>query len=183
MVWAGYWRYTAFGAALAACAYPVSPALFLWMMPVLAGLGLAVPLVTMTASSRCGAALRRAGLLQITEERTPPAVLVCAAALRDALGAAPLENGVARLLRDPALLACHRAMLPPPRTRGQGALDIALVVGMAKLAEADTVSEAVASLSPAETAAVLGHDDGILGLLRLSTPASAGTASAGARST
>ena len=179
MVWAGYWRYTAFGAALAACAYPVSPALFLWMMPVLAGLGLAVPLVTMTASSRCGAALRRAGLLQITEERTPPAVLVCAAALRDALGAAPLENGVARLLRDPALLACHRAMLPPPRTRGQGALDIALVVGMAKLAEADTVSEAVASLSPAETAAVLGHDDGILGLLRLSTPASATPASAG----
>jgi len=174
MVWAGYWRYTAFGAALAACAYPVSPALFLWMMPVLAGLGLAVPLVTMTASSRCGAALRRAGLLQIAEERTPPAVLVRAAALRDALGAAPLENGIARLLRDPALLACHRAMLPPPRTRGQGALDIPLVVGMAKLAEADTVSEAVASLSPAETAAVLGHDDGVLGLLRLSTTTNAG---------
>ena len=173
-IWASYWRYTAFGVMLAACAYPVSPALFLWMTPVLAGLGLAVPLVMVTASARCGAALRHAGLLQITEERTPPAVLVRAAALRHASGAASLENGVARLMRDPALLVCHRAMLPPPRLRGQGALDISLVIGMAKIAEADSMSDAIASLSVAETAAVLGNDDGIAGLLRLTAAASAG---------
>jgi membrane glycosyltransferase len=81
---------------------------------------------------------------------------------------------MARLMRDPALLVCHRAMLPPPRLRGQGALDISLVVGMAKLAEADSMSDAIASLSVAETAAVLGNDDGITGLLRLTAAANGG---------
>ena len=166
-VWASYWRYTAFGLLLAGSAYAVSPALFLWMAPVLAGLGLAVPLVALTASARCGAALRRAGLLQITEESAPPAVLRRAAALRATLGAAPGEAAIARLMRDPALLACHRDMLPPPRRRGEGPLDPALAVGMAKLADADSLAQAAASLTPAETLAVLGNAEAVAALSRL----------------
>jgi membrane glycosyltransferase len=166
-VWASYWRHTAFGVALAACVYPVSPALFLWMIPVLAGLGLAVPLVTVTASGDWGKALRRLKLLQITEELAPPPVLVRAAALRDVLDADLLENAVTRLMRDPALLACHRMMLPPPRRRGQGPLDVSLLVGLAKLGEANSVAEAITLLTPAETASVLGNADGIARLLCL----------------
>jgi len=160
-VWASYWRYTAFGLALAAAAYAVSPALFLWMTPVLVGLALAVPLVVLTASRRVGLALRRLGLLRIPEERTPPAVLARAAGLQRELRAAAAGEAVIRLLREPALLQSHLAMLPPPRRRGEGPLDTALVVGLAKLAEADTLQQALASLTAAERAAVLGHAEGV----------------------
>ncbi len=164
-VWGSYWRYTVFGIALAGCTYPVSPALFLWMMPVLAGLGLAVPLVALTASAGCGGALRRAGLLQITEEAEPPPVLTRAAALRSTLDSAPPEDAIARLMRDPALLACHRAMLPAPRARGCGPLNLHLTVGMAKLEDADTLEAVYATLTLAEKAAVLGSEVGINRLL------------------
>ena len=166
-VWAGYWRYAAFGLALAAAAYAVSPALFLWMTPVLLGLALVVPLVLLTASRRTGQALRRLGLLQIPEERAPPGVLARAGALqRELRGAAP-GNAVLCLLDDPALLAGHLAMLPPPRRRGDGPLDPTLAVGLAKLADADTLPQALATLSSAERLALLGTAEGTRRLVRL----------------
>ena len=61
LVWRQYRRFMAFGLVLAAAAYAVSPALFLWMTPVLAGLVLAVPLVVMTGSQGIGSGLRRLG--------------------------------------------------------------------------------------------------------------------------
>ena len=166
-VWAGYWGHTMFGALLAVCAYLVSPALFAWMLPVLAGLGLAVPLVALTASGTCGRAVRRAGLLQIGEERTPPPILVRAAALRATLDPGPLEGAIQRLMRDPGLLIQHRAMLPPPRMRGHGPLNPALVMGIAKLEDVDTIDGATAALTQAETAAVLGASQALDRLERL----------------
>ncbi len=83
-VWRAYWRYTAFGLILAVAALVVSLPLMLWMLPVLVGLGLAVPLVALTASRRAGRALERAGLLLIPEERDPPPVLARAVAMRTA---------------------------------------------------------------------------------------------------
>jgi len=166
-VWAGYWRYAAFGLALAAAAYAVSPALFLWMTPVLVGLALVVPLVLLTASRSVGMALRRLGLLQIPEERTPPGVLARAGELQLQLRAEPPGNAVLHLLGDPALLAQHIAMLPPARRRGDGPVDPALAVGMAKLADADTLPQALATLSAAERAALLGTSEGTRLLVRL----------------
>ena len=166
-VWTGYWKLSLFGLLLAGTAWAVSQALFLWMLPVLLGLALAIPLVLLTSSRAAGLALRRLGLLRTEEEWRPPAVLQRAAALaRELRGAAP-EPAIPRLLRDPALLARHRAMLPLPRRRGQGPVDAALAVGLAKLADVDTVPQAVAALTRAETAAVLGHPDGLDALARL----------------
>jgi len=159
-VWAGYWRLSLFGLLLAGAAWAVSQALFLWMLPVLLGLGLAIPLVLLTSSRGAGLALRRLGLLGTLEERQPPAVLLRAAVLARELRQPP-EPAIPRLLRDPLLLARHRDMLPPPRQRGQGAVDPALALGLAKVADADTVAQAVAALSRAEASAVLGHAAGL----------------------
>ncbi len=82
-VWRGYWRITAFGVVLAAAAFVVSLPLMLWMLPVLIGLALAVPLVALTASRAAGLAFRRAGLLLIPEEQNPPEVLRRARVVRD----------------------------------------------------------------------------------------------------
>jgi membrane glycosyltransferase len=160
-VLAGYWQYTVFGLLLAGAAYAVSTPLFLWMTPVLAGLGLAVPLVLLTSSRHAGRALRRLGLLRTVEEAEPPPSLVRAGALYRDLVGQPEEEAMARLLRDPALRAHHVASLPPPRQRGEGPLDPALVVGLAKLADTDSLATAWASLTRQEKAAVLGSREGV----------------------
>ena len=156
-----------FGLVLAGCAYAVSPALFLWMSPVLLGLLLAVPLASLTASrgaghraaagSACCGSRRSA-----TRPRCSPAPARCSA--NRATRRRPTRS--ARLLRDPALIAAHVAMLPPPRRRGDP-IDVPLLVGLARLAEADSLEAAGAALSPAEKAAVLANADGVAQLCHL----------------
>jgi membrane glycosyltransferase len=173
VIWRQYWRFMAFGVVLAAAAYAVSPALFLWMTPVLAGLVLAVPLVRITGSQGVGQALRRLGLLGITEERTPSGVMVRAAEWQAAFAVAR-EGAVSHLLGDPVLLRAHEAMLPPARRPGHDPIDLPLLVGLTKLTEAETLQGAVSALTKQEMAAVLGAAEG---LARLSV-LQAGTGSA-----
>ena len=165
-VWASYRRYMAFGLLLAGAAYAVSLPLFLWMSPVLLGLALAVPLASFTASRGVGIALRRLGLLQIVEERTPPDVLLRAATLYRALQDKAPTDGITRLLRDPGLRAAHCAMLPPPRRPGDP-INAALLVGLVKLGEAATIEAARAGLTQQEKAAVLASTDGVAALFAL----------------
>ncbi len=75
------------------------------------------------------------------------------------------------LLRDPTLLAAHKAMLPPPRRPRIDPLDAAVALGRAKLDEAETLEDALTALSPPEMAAVLGD---AASLSRLSALASGG---------
>jgi membrane glycosyltransferase len=129
------------------------------MTPALAGLVLSVPLVAFTSSSRIGASLRHLGLLVTPEEITLPPVLARARQIRD-LSDGEAGDGVLLLLRDKALRRCHRAMLPPPRRRGDP-IDAVLLVGLAKLAEVDTLKAARAALTAAEIAATLGSEEGL----------------------
>ena len=167
IVWRQYWRFMAFGVALAGAAYAVSPALFLWMSPVLLGLVLTIPLVMMTASAALGRGLLRVGLLRIIEEQTPSPVMARAATLREAGGMETIESAIPRLLHDPALLRVHQAMLPPPRRPGRDPIDVPLLVGLAKLAEAQTLQVVIPQLSKQETAAVLGSAEGLARLVAL----------------
>ncbi|TLU72340.1 glucans biosynthesis glucosyltransferase MdoH [Lichenicoccus roseus] len=172
-VWRGYWRHMLFGLVLTAIAWTVSPALFLWMTPVLLGLVLAVPLAAITADRAPGLGLARLGLLRIPEEVATPPILARANALARELEATIPADPLEALLRDPALLAAHRAMLPPPRRRGEGAPEADLLVGLAKLSDADTLPAALAGLSARERAAVLGDAGGLDRLLALHRVASA----------
>jgi membrane glycosyltransferase len=166
LIWRQYWRFVLFGLVLAGAAYAVSPALFLWMTPVLAGLVLAVPLVVITGSQGLGAGLRRLGLLRIPEERSPAGVMLRAAEWQTAF-AAKSDGAVSQLLRDPALLRAHAAMLPPPRRPGHDPIDVPLLVGLTKLAEAETLQAGIAALTRQETAAVLGSAAGLSRLVAL----------------
>ena len=144
-IWRAYRLQTFGGLLLAAAAYAVSLPLTLWMLPVLIGLVFAVPLVSLTGSRAAGLALRRAGLLTIPEERTPPAVLTRAASLLRPPDPRPALD---RLAADPDLLAAHRAMLsgePDP-------LDPDLLTALAKLDGHD-----LATLTRGERLALLSH--------------------------
>jgi membrane glycosyltransferase len=155
-----YARHSVFGLALGAVAYLVSPPLALWMLPVLGGLVLAIPLAALTGSGGAGRAMRRIGLLTTPEERAPPDILVATRAQRAAFGEAT-DVDLARLLTDPALLDAHRRMLPPPRVRGRDPIDPALVLGLARVADADRLDQAVDSLEPRELLALMGNAEGL----------------------
>lgn len=163
-----YWKHTVFGLAFGVLAWLVSPYLALWMSPVVLGLALAIPLAAWTARRDVGVALRRMGLLLTPEEHDPPAILLRARALQAELQAAPATaSGAARLLAEPSLLEAHRRMLPPPRRPRRDPFDPNLLVGLAKLDEAEGLSGALAALSPTETAAVLADAKGLAALQRL----------------
>jgi membrane glycosyltransferase len=63
------------GIAAAVAAWITAPLLFYWVVPVVAGLVLAVPLALSGASESIGGWLERRGLLLVAEERRLPAVM------------------------------------------------------------------------------------------------------------
>src|SRR5712672_871878 len=73
---------TLFGIAMAISAYSVSLPLLLWMMPVILGLLLAIPLAMLSSSASAGPA---SGLFRTPEETSPPQVLLRANELANAL--------------------------------------------------------------------------------------------------
>ncbi|MDR3529087.1 MAG: glucans biosynthesis glucosyltransferase MdoH [Rhodopila sp.] len=147
-----YRRHTILGLLLGAGAWAVSPYLALWMLPVVLGLALAVPLAALTGRRSLGLALRRMGLLRIPEESRPPEVLRRAGTL---LRQAPAAADVFALMHDSAFFAAHRQMLPPGRRPGLDPLNVPLLTGAAKLAEADCPENVWPTLNPAEKMAVL----------------------------
>jgi membrane glycosyltransferase len=145
-----YRRHTVLGLLLGGTAWLVSTYLALWMLPVVLGLALAIPLAVVT-----GRRWPAGGLLRTPEEVAPPVVVARAAELQRNWQNMGLPD-VTQLLRDPMLLAAHNAMLPPPRRPRSEPLEAAVALGRAKLEEAETLEEALAALSPQEMAAVLG---------------------------
>ena len=148
-----YLPHTVAGVTLGVASALVSLPLLLWMTPVVLGLALAIPLAGLSARRSVGAAAARLGLLGTPEERGKPPVLA-------AVGAAVPHyvvpsDPVADLFRDPDRFAAHRAMLPPPRSRGEP-YDPALLIARAKLDDVDSFDAARQLLSRTELAAALG---------------------------
>lgn len=144
-----YRGHTILGVAMGYAAWLVSPSLALWMSPVEIGLALAIPLALWTA--RRGS-FARLGLLRIPEELQPPAVLARATSLAREFSSieqtAPILPD--RLLRDPELLSAHRNMLAPPRRQWNAPLEIPLLTGCARLAEAPDLASAWGAMSQDE---------------------------------
>ena len=162
-----YGRHTLFGLVLALAAYGVSFSLFAWMAPVIVGLILAIPLAQWTASPAAGRFLRRIGLLVAPEETSPPAVLTRANALAAQFRSSGKAGALRRLVADQELLAAHRALLPAPPPRRRGDVDVALAVGLAKLADCTNLTEAEAMLTRQEKMAVLSDARGVDRLVAL----------------
>jgi membrane glycosyltransferase len=150
-----YGRITLLGAVSGISAYVVSPSLFLWTLPVIIGLLFAIPIAAASSSYRLGIALRSGGLLLVPEEQSPPTVLARANALASEEWTIESANVFQRLCQDMRLLDTHRDMLPAPDQRKRGAVDVDLVVAMAKLDDVETLAEAAEALTPAERFAVL----------------------------
>lgn len=144
-----YWRHTALGVALGGIAWAVSLSLALWMLPVVLGLALAIPLALLTRRRWSG------GLLRTAEETAPPAIVARAASLRREWSVIPVAD-VHRLLHDPHLLRVHRALLPAERRPRIDPIDTLLLLARTKIDEAETLEDALDGLSKPELAVALG---------------------------
>jgi membrane glycosyltransferase len=152
---------TALGVALAAGAYAVSGSLLLWMLPVVIGLMLAIPVAALTGQPDLGRRLRAAGLLLTPEERAPPPVLMRANALAADYADDVAADPIAMLTHTPALLDAHFRMLAQPAPRTKGDIDVPLVVALAKIDDAEDCREAASLLRGKELFAVLGNRDAL----------------------
>jgi membrane glycosyltransferase len=148
---------TVLGVALAVGAYVVSAPLLVWMLPVVAGLILALPVAALTAAPGVGRRLRAMGLLLTQEERDPPAVLRRANQLAAENASAKAPDPILLLKHEPELLETHVRMLAEPGPRRKGEVDVELLVAMAKIAEAEDCKEARSLLANRELFAVLAN--------------------------
>ncbi|SHK69099.1 glucans biosynthesis glucosyltransferase MdoH [Bradyrhizobium lablabi] len=152
---------TLFGIAMAISAYAVSLALLLWMMPVILGLLLAIPLALLSSSVSA-----RSTLFKTPEETSPPQVLLRANELANTLHrtvCCPLLE----LHRDADLRAAHLNNLSGPKPRNRGEVDPHLAIARAKIEDAETFDEAAAFLTPREKFAVLNSPTVLRALLAL----------------
>jgi membrane glycosyltransferase len=157
---------TLFGIAMAISAYAVSLALLLWMMPVILGLLLAIPLAMLSSSA---SARSTSSLFKTPEETSPPQVLLRANELATTLHrtvCCPLLE----LHRDADLRAAHLNNLSGPRPRNRGEVDPHLAIARAKIEDAETFDEAAAFLTPREKFAILNSPAVLGALLALPPP-------------
>ncbi|WP_400766044.1 glucans biosynthesis glucosyltransferase MdoH [Methylosinus sporium] len=144
----------------------ISPSLVAWMSPTIAGLILAIGISYITGQRWLGLVFRRAGVLVTPEETTTPKIARKGRALHRLLARVGQdeENCLVAIHGDPELRALHEAWLParPPRKRGSISADRALAE--AKLADAESLEDAVEWLDRSERLVVLG-DRALLGML------------------
>jgi membrane glycosyltransferase len=157
---------TFFGLAMAISAYAVSLPLLLWMMPVILGLLLAIPLALRSSSASAGAA---SSLFKTPEETSPPQVLRRANELANTLHR-PVACPLLELRRDVDLREAHLDNLSGARPRNRGEVDPHLAIARAKIEDAKTFDEAAAFLSPREKFAVLNSSTVLGALLDLQAP-------------
>ncbi len=139
---------TFFGVAMAASAYAVSLPLLLWMMPVVLGLLLAIPMATRSS------ARSSSGLFKTPEETAPPQVLRRANELTGGEHrtiSCPLRE----LRQDADLREAHLNNLSGERPRSRGQVDPHLAIARAKIEDAESFEEASGFLSAREKFAVL----------------------------
>jgi len=146
--------HTLFGVFVAALVWYLSPSLLWWLAPLIAGLLLAIPLSYFSAKRSLGVWAKERGLFLIPEEVVPPPVLTRANEIHDQLAAEarPGEDGLDRVLRDPAANALHLSLLSSMPELGQTDPEI-LAEARRRLASAESLEKPhkIALLYDAET--------------------------------
>lgn len=165
-----HWLQMAAGLAVTWALLYLSPPLLAWMAPALAGLVFALPLSLASGSVWMARVLRFLGLLTVPEEVALPPVIglrnVCRARMEEHLAGITFEG----LIGDELARQRHFSVaLPHPAAR-RGRPNVTLITARAKLADAETVGEALGWLTPPERLAVLSDRELFAALARLSDP-------------
>lgn len=136
-------RHTVLGAVLAGIAWLLSPALFLWLLPISAGLLLTIPLSWMSGGDRRGRFFYLCGLLRAPQEKRPCDILK---AVQQELDQAPESQSITspllHLANNTTLCLWHLAQLPePPLMLGRNNFQAAAVTALWKASHSDNLEE------------------------------------------
>jgi membrane glycosyltransferase len=166
--------HTVLGAVAGVSAFLIATSLFLWMSPTILGLLLAIPLSWLSGQLGAGLALKRIGLLQTPEEKSPPPIATRANELQTRNAGYRFDDADAlmAIYADPVLRQKHIDMLPIQAERRRGDVETDRALAQVKLVDAETIDEAVEWLKPKERMVVL-HDRALLDLLVRLRPTSA----------
>ena len=116
---AAHWKQTLTGVMATAAVWVFAAGTLVWLLPILIGLILAIPLSIALGSVRLGQGLARRGLLLIPQETVATPVLTRHRhflSLGPSKELADLRGMFRRVLTDPALLALHRSILEATET-------------------------------------------------------------------
>jgi membrane glycosyltransferase len=158
--------HVALGALSLVAGLLISPSLVAWMSPTIAGLILAIPISWLTSQRWLGLVFRRAGVLVTPEETTTPPIAKRGKALSKALARMDDDdvNGLTAIHADPELRALHEAWLPARKPRQRGSITADRAVAEAKIADAETIEDAVAWLNRGERLVALS-DRALIGMI------------------
>ena len=144
------------GVGLAGAAWMVEPMMLAWLSLAVAGLVLAAPISSLTASQKVGKTLRRLGLLIIPEERTRPmigrATSTCRPLHRAIVSTVPDMRGI---VADSRRRRLHLALLDAVEEEKAGEVDPVEAVAAEKIRQASSLDEAFLHLRPDEQAIAL----------------------------
>ena len=147
----------AIGVLIAIGAYAVSPALLAWLSPAILGLLLAAPISRATGSARLGKWAVDRGLLRTPVENIRPAVFRRAEAARAVYAEYAAEPAdLSQMVSDEEWRRSHLALMDEGEERRRGHVDPLEAVAAAKIEEAASLAEALAFLTAAEQALVIG---------------------------
>ncbi len=164
-------KHMVIGACLAALTLYSSFILFLWMLPATLGLVFSGPLSAWSAQRSAGEAFRRLGLLQIEEEKTPPAIAGEAAAVQRRLEETVLEReAITQLAESSKLRQLHRQLIQMQPVSLEFRISPNLAIGRAKLEVSANLTELLNLLKPGEKAALLSDPESLV-LLEALIPA------------
>lgn len=146
--------------------FMISPSLAAWMSPTIAGLVLAILISWATSQRWLGLMFRRAGVLTTPEETTTPPIAKRGKALSKALARAAEDdvNGLLALHADPELRALHESWLPTRRPRQRGQISADRALAETKIADAETIEDAVNWLNRGERLVALS-DRALIGMI------------------
>jgi len=150
-----HWLHTVIGITLIAALVWLENPLLYWMLPILGGLVLSVPLSALSGSKAFGTLLAVPGLLRTPEEAILPAEVRDRDKLLAEFSDAALPMNLHALLSNPSLVSRHFALAGnrPPSPRGEP--DLAAESARLKLMDAQKPDEALSWLTRAELMAVL----------------------------
>jgi membrane glycosyltransferase len=144
------------GIGLALSAWMISPMMVAWLSPLIVGLMLSVPFSIFTSSPWVGSRVRRLGLLTTPEESAPPRIGSQVLTVRPIHRAIVARSPDIRVIvSDDWHRQLHLALVDVANDRQRGDIDTVTAMTAAKLGEAESLDEALASLRPEEQAVAL----------------------------
>jgi membrane glycosyltransferase len=150
------------GVCLATLTLYSSFILFLWMLPASLGLVFSGPLSAWSARRSAGEQFRRLGLLQIEEEKAPPAIAGEAAETQAKLEQAILQReAITQLALSAKLRRLHRELIQMQPITLESRISPNLAIGRAKLEVSANLTELLNLLKPGEKAALLSDPESL----------------------